>query len=389
MKRFILIPDSFKGTMSSAQICGIMASAITEFLPEASVRSIPVADGGEGTVEAFLSAVGGEKRSLFVTGPRFEKLPSFYGMLADGRTAVVEMAAAAGLPLMGERLDVGGATTFGVGELILDAVQCGARHIILGLGGSATNDGGCGAAAALGAVFRDSEGRAFVPTGSTLGKIASVEVDGIKSLLKGVKLTAMCDIDNPLCGPRGAARIFGPQKGATPEQLPQLDAGLRQLEESVLRCLGIDRACEAGAGAAGGMGYGASALLGAELKMGIDTVLDVVNFDSMLDETDCIFTGEGKIDIQSLSGKVVIGVSRRAKKGGIPVIAIVGDVGDNIEKAYEEGVTAIFPINRVAVPYSEARLRAQRDLRATMEDIMRLLKTFGADGQKESLGTLI
>lgn len=375
MKRFILIPDSFKGTMSSMEICGIMAEAIKAHIPDAGVRGIPVADGGEGTVEAFISAVGGEKRETAVTGPRFEKISSFYGALSDGKTAVVEMSAAAGLPLMGSSLDVLGSTTFGVGELILEAVRGGAGQVIIGLGGSATNDGGCGAAAALGIVFRDGEGRPFVPTGGTLSSIASVETGGIAPELKDVRITAMCDIDNPLYGERGAAYVFAPQKGASREVVQLLNAGLKHLNEAVKRCLGADRAEDRGAGAAGGMGYGFAAFLGAELKMGIDVVLDAVDFDGLLKGADCVFTGEGRIDSQSLGGKVVIGVARRAKRRGVPVIAVVGDVGDGIGGAYEEGVSAIFPINRVAVPYSEARLRAKSDLRLTVEDIVRLIKT--------------
>lgn len=374
MKSFILIPDSFKGTMSSTEICGIMAEAIKAHIPDACVRGIPVADGGEGTVEAFLAAVGGERRECSVTGPRFEKVSSFYGVLSDGRTAVVEMSAAAGLPLMEGRLDVLGGTTFGVGELILAAVRGGAKQVIIGLGGSATNDGGCGAAAALGVVFRDGEGRSFIPTGGTLSSVASVQSCGLARELKDVRITAMCDIDNPLYGERGAAYVFAPQKGASRETVPLLDAGLRHLHDTVKRCLGADRAQDRGAGAAGGMGYGLAALLGAELKMGIDVVLDAVGFDELLRGADCVFTGEGKIDSQSLGGKVVIGVSRRAKKFGVPVIAVVGDVGDDIGGAYDEGVSAVFPINRVAVPYSEARLRARGDLRLTVEDVVRLIK---------------
>lgn len=372
MKNFIVIPDSFKGTMSSMDVCGLMTEAITRRIPGAHVKCVPVADGGEGTVDAFLAAVGGVKKRLRVTGPRFEKIESFYGMLSDGRTAVVEMAAAAGLPLMGERLDVCGATTYGVGELIADAVKNGARSIILGLGGSATNDGGCGAAAALGVRFTDADGQAFVPAGGSLGRIASVDASGY-TVPEGVRITAMCDIDNPLFGERGAAYIFGPQKGASPETVPMLDAGLRSLHEAVRCSLGLDCAGARGAGAAGGMGYGAAVFLGAELKMGIETVLDTVGFDEMAKGADLVFTGEGKLDVQSLSGKVVVGVARRAKKQGAPVVAVVGDVGDGIERVYEEGVSAVFAINRVAVPYSEAKLRAKADLRATVEDIVRLI----------------
>ena len=373
MKNFIVMPDSFKGTMSSQEVCGLMRDAVMTHIPDARVKCLPVADGGEGTVDAFLAAVGGSKPRLLVTGPRFEKVPSFYGILLDGKTAVVEMAAAAGLPLMGDRLDVCGATTFGVGELIADAVSQGAEHIILGLGGSATNDGGCGAAAALGVVFRNRAGKEFVPTGGTLCDIASIDAGGLK-LPENVRITAMCDISNPLYGGNGAAAIFGPQKGASPEMVSALDDGLRCLHEAVLRDIGRSCAFDRGAGAAGGMGYGAAVFFGAELKMGIDIVLNAVDFDSIVGDADCVFTGEGRLDAQSLGGKVVVGVARAAKKHGVPVIAVVGDVGGGIDSVYDEGVSAVFSINRTAVPYSEARLRAKGDLFRTVEDIIRLIK---------------
>ena len=374
MKKVILIPDSFKGTMSSAEICTVMAQAVQEYYPDAQVHSVPVADGGEGSVDSFLQAVGGEKVSVPVKGPYFEEVPAFYGMLPDG-VAVIEMAAAAGLPLVGERLHAEQTTTYGVGELMAHALERGCKRLVVGLGGSATNDGGCGAAAALGAVFRNAAGEAFVPVGATLAEVAEIDLSGLHPALASAELVTMCDIDNPLCGPLGAAHVFAPQKGASPAMVELLDAGLAHLADVVERCTGRDIRQLHGAGAAGGMGYGFAAFLGAELKMGIDVVLDAVDFDGLLKGADCVFTGEGRIDSQSLGGKVVIGVARRAKRLGVPVIAVVGDVGDGIGGAYEEGVSAIFPINRVAVPYSEARLRAKSDLRLTVEDIVRLIKT--------------
>ena len=203
MKKVILIPDSFKGTMSSAEICTVMAQAVQEYYPDAQVHSVPVADGGEGSVDSFLQAVGGEKVSVTVKGPYFEEVPAFYGMLPDG-VAVIEMAAAAGLPLVGERLHAEQTTTYGVGELMAHALERGCKRLVVGLGGSATNDGGCGAAAALGAVFRNAAGEAFVPVGATLAEVAEIDLSGLHPALASAELVTMCDIDNPLCGPLGA-----------------------------------------------------------------------------------------------------------------------------------------------------------------------------------------
>lgn len=373
MKKIVLIPDSFKGTMSSAEICGIMESSIKKFHPAAEIVKIPVADGGEGSVEAFRSACGGEQKTVTVKGPFFEDMASFYGLLADNKTAVIEMAACAGLPLAGDKANPEKTTTYGAGQLIAAALDAGCNKIVMGLGGSATNDGGCGAAAAMGAAFFDRDGKLFVPTGGALQDIAHIDLSGVNPRLKQAELVSMCDIDNPLYGETGAAYIFGPQKGASPEMVKSLDAGLRHLAEVVKRDLGLDLAEMPGAGAAGGMGYGMKAFLGSALQMGIETVLDTVGFDSLLCGTDMVFTGEGKIDTQSLRGKVVIGIARRTKQAGVPLIAVVGDIGDNIGAAYDMGVSAIFSINRVAIDFSRAKLRAKSDLALTMENILRLL----------------
>jgi glycerate 2-kinase len=317
-----------------------------------------------------LAAVGGEKISLTVKGPYFEDIPAFYGRLPDG-TAVVEMAAAAGLPLVGKHRSAGKTTTYGVGQLIAHAAESGCRKIIVGLGGSATNDGGTGAAAALGVRFRDKNGKDFLPVGETLGNIASIDVSDINPALRNVELITMCDIDNPLCGPRGASFVFGPQKGATEAEVRQLDRNLEHFAQIVRKDLGKDILSLPGAGAAGGMGGGMAAFFDSQLQMGIETILDTVHFDEQLSGTDLVFSGEGKLDSQSLGGKVVIGVARRTKKQGVPLIAVVGDIGDEITQAYDEGVSAIFSINRVAIPFSEAKLRCRQDLTLTMDNLMR------------------
>lgn len=373
MEKILLVPDSFKGTLSSRQVCQVMAGQLRRFFPQAQVKSIPVADGGEGSVEAFLAAAGGERRTRTVTGPFGEPVEAFYGILGDGRTAVIEMAVCAGLPLAEGRLNPERATTYGVGELLLAAKEAGCTKAILGLGGSCTNDGGVGAAAALGAKFTRADGTAFVPTGGTLGEIAALDVSPVAQALQGMELTAMCDIDNPLYGEAGAAAVFAPQKGADAAMVARLDAGLRHLGQVSARCLGRDFSHLPGAGAAGGLGFGMAAFCGAQLRMGIDAVLDAVGFDSLLPGTDVVFTGEGKIDSQSARGKVVSGVAARCRKAGVPVVAVVGQIGQGFEEMYQQGLTAVFSINRAAQPFAESRFHAGENLALTMENIARLL----------------
>lgn len=373
MEKILLVPDSFKGTLSSRQVCQVMSGQLRRFFPQAQVKSIPVADGGEGSVEAFLAAAGGERRTRTVTGPFGEPVEAFYGILGDGRTAVIEMAACAGLPLAEGRLNPERATTYGVGELLLAAKEAGCTKAILGLGGSCTNDGGAGAAAALGAKFTRADGAAFVPSGGTLGEIAALDVSPVAQALQGMELTAMCDIDNPLYGEVGAAAVFAPQKGADAAMVARLDAGLRHLGQVAARCLGRDFSHLPGAGAAGGLGFGMAAFCGAQLRMGIDAVLDAVGFDSLLPGTDVVFTGEGKIDSQSARGKVVSGVAVRCRKAGVPVVAVVGQIGQGFEEMYQQGLTAVFSINRAAQPFAESRFHAGENLALTMENIARLL----------------
>ncbi len=374
MKKFVLVPDSFKGTMTSIQVCTAMEAGIRAVFPNAQVTSLPVADGGEGSADAFLRALGGRRVTLTVTGPEGTPVESFYALLPDG-TAVIEMAAAAGLPQVREPKDPERTTTFGVGELLRHAAHHGARRAVMCLGGSATNDGGCGAAAACGVHFRDAAGREFVPVGGTLGNAASVDLSGMDPVVALLPIVTMCDIDNPLCGPAGAAAVFGPQKGASPEQVARLDAGLASLAQVLQRDLGADVAELPGAGAAGGMGAGMAAFFRSRLQSGIETVLDTVHFSEVIRGADLILTGEGRLDGQSVRGKVVSGVARRA--AGVPVAAVVGDVAPGVGPLYAMGVTAVFSINRVAVPYAEARLRAEADLRETVADMMRLIRACG------------
>ena len=373
MKKIILIPDSYKGTLSSLEVSAIMANSAKKIFPEAKVISVPIADGGEGTVAAFLQAVGGERVVVDVHGPYMEQIAGFYGLLPDG-TAVIEMAAAAGLPLVGKRLEVGLATTYGVGELMEHALKHGAKKIILGLGGSATNDGGCGAAAALGAVFTKADGTEFVPTGATLKDIAHVDVSALEQKLQGIEVVAMCDITNELCGPLGAATVFGPQKGATKEQIPLLDAGLAHMADIIAADLDVAVKHLPGTAAAGGMGAGCAAFFKAQLVPGIEVVLNTVGFAEMLTDADVVFTGEGRVDAQSLMGKVLSGVTRECKQKGVPVICVAGAVENLPEEVYAHGLTAAFSINQKPLPFSEAAPLSAQNLAITMENILRLLK---------------
>ncbi len=375
-EKFIVIPDSFKGSLSSAEICGIMEQSIRTQYPGADVVPVPVADGGEGSVDAFLNARGGEKRFAEVKGPYGEPVQACYGV-ADGGTAIIETASCAGLPLAGGRADPGSATTYGVGELIAEAAASGCRKIIVGLGGSCTNDAGTGMAAALGAKFYDGAGKEFVPVGSTLEKITRIDLSKLNPKMKDTEITAVCDVDNPLYGPKGAAYVFAPQKGADEKTVRLLDGGLKHLSDVIRRDLGVDAAQIPGAGAAGGMGAGITAFLHAKLKMGIEAMLDTVHFDRLLEHADLVFTGEGKIDSQSLRGKVISGVAKRAKRAGVPVVAVVGDAGSQIDEIYSMGVTAVFSINRIAAGMEEMKKRNREDMRSTMDDILRLLKRAG------------
>ena len=371
MKKIAVVSDSFKGSITSQEICDIVAEEAARFFPVCEVVGLPVADGGEGTVDSFLQCIPGEKVALEVAGPYVSRIPSFYGRF--GETAIIEMAAAAGLPLVGDAMNPARTTTYGVGELMRHALEHGARRIILALGGSATNDGGCGAAAAMGTRFLDPAGEAFVPVGGTLSKIARIDNSETKRLLEGVEVIAMCDIDNSMHGQRGAAYVFSPQKGADADMVRLLDRELVTLDQTLSRELNASVAELPGAGAAGAMGAGAVAFFGARLKPGIETVLDTVRFEERVMGADFVITGEGRLDSQSLRGKVVIGVSRRAKKLGIPVFAVVGDVEDDIDEAYREGVTAIFSTNHLAIPFSEAKKRSALDYRLMIENLFRAL----------------
>lgn len=374
MQNFILVPDSFKGTLSAIEVCNIMKSSIKNLYKDANIISVPVADGGEGTVDAFLYALGGEKKSIWVSDAFNEqKILAHYAVLKDN-IAVIEMAACAGLPLVKNRLEPDKTTTFGVGELIIDAINSGAKKIILGLGGSATNDGGCGMAAALGVKFKDEQDQEFIPTGGTLSQIYKIDMNNIYPKIKDVEFISMCDVDNPLCGKLGASAVFAPQKGADEDMVKLLDEGLAHLAKIIKRDLHIEVKDIKGAGAAGGLGAGSIAFLQSKLTKGIDVILDTIKFDELVSKADIVFTGEGKFDSQSLHGKVVMGVANRSQKYKTPVIVVTGAIGENIQEAYNKGITAIFSINKEPMEFSKSALKSKENMILTMENILRLLK---------------
>lgn len=372
MKKIVCIPDSFKGTLSSLSVCEVMKTVIEHRLPSCEVVTIPIADGGEGSVDAFLSAIGGEKIKVEVLNPYFEPMQSFYGRCGN-EVAIIEMAAAAGLPLVYNRANPSLTTTYGVGQLIAHAIDHGAKNIIVGLGGSCTNDGGCGAAAALGVKFFNKQEEVFTPVGATLIDIARIDTTLAMQRLNGITITTMCDIDNPMFGLQGAAYIFAPQKGADMSMVQHLDEGLRHLATMMEQWCGIDVSLLPGSAAAGGMGAGMVAFCNSTLQMGIETILNTVNFESVVKDADCIFTGEGKIDAQSLRGKVVIGVGRRAKLCHVPVIAIVGAIGEDISEVYNHGITAVFSINPVPEDFEIAKHKTQSNLALTVDNVVRTL----------------
>lgn len=374
MEKCIIIPDSFKGTMTSIEVCNAIEEEIKKIFPRCETINIPVADGGEGTVECFMHTLRGRKIELEVTGPFGDSVKSFYGVLDNG-TAVIEMAAAAGLPMVYDRLDPLNASTYGVGELILHAVKSGCKRIILGLGGSCTNDGGTGMAAALGTVFIDAKGKRFVPSGGTLSKIHNIDNSETERLLANVTIEAMCDIDNPMFGKNGAAYVFGPQKGAGEDTVQLLDDNLRHLAEVMKNSFGFDVSRLPGSGAAGAMGAGVVAFLGGRLSSGIELILETVDFDELLSGCDMVFTGEGRLDSQSLSGKVISGVARHAKAKDVPVIAIAGCVEEGISEALEEaGIIKAWAVYEGPQDIKEIIKTCIPDLKARAAELMKTFK---------------
>lgn len=373
MKSFLLIPDSFKGTMSSEKVCSIMEQAIKDTYVNCNIVSVPIADGGEGTVNSFVKACQGAELKCTVYDPYFNEMEGYLGLIDEEQTAIIEVAACCGFMQKRDNHNIETTSTYGVGQLIDYALNLGVKRIVVGLGGSITNDGGCGLAAALGIKFYDYNNQPFIPLSGNLKEISRIDTSSLDKRLNKIKLTAMCDINNPLFGENGAAYVFSPQKGASPKQVKLLDEGLRHLAEVCQKDLPYSDASFAGAGAAGGIAYGMKCFLNAKIQMGIQAILDAINFKKLAQEASLIFTGEGKMDAQSLSGKAVIGIAKRAKKLNKRVVAVVGSVDEDISEVYKMGITAVFCTNRACLPFEKAKLRCEKDLYDTMKDIITVI----------------
>ena len=343
--KVVLAPNAFKGSMSAAAVARAMARGVLDAVPGAEVVQVPVADGGDGLVNVALEALGGKEVRLSVADPLGRPRESVFCFLPEKRLAAVEMALASGLVLLEEKeRNPLYTTTLGTGELIRAALDLGVRHLYVGLGGSATNDGGLGVARALGARFFDRQGRELEPVGGSLARLARIDLSGLDPRLADCRILAACDVDNPLYGPRGAARIYGPQKGADPAQVEELDHGLRILAERIQDDLGLDVADLPGAGAAGGLGAGMVAFLGARLCPGIDLVMDLVGLKEKMQGADLVLTGEGRLDGQTTAGKAPVGVARLARAADIPCFALCGAVEGQSSALHELGLDAIFSI---------------------------------------------
>ncbi len=343
--KIVVAPDSYKGSVSALGVAQAMERGILHVFPEANVRKIPIADGGEGTVEALITATHGTLRQQEVTGPLGNRVMANWGILGDGQTAVIEMAAASGLPLLTpEQRNPRITTTYGTGELMRAALDAGLRRIIIGIGGSATNDGGAGMARALGARFIGSDGHELPDGGAALARLKSIDLSGLDPRLSDSQITVACDVDNPLCGPRGASAVFGPQKGATPEIVAELDAALGHFAAIAQKTTGRAAAGLSGAGAAGGLGAGLMFFTPARLKPGVDIVLDAVDFAGVVEGASFVITGEGRTDFQTAFGKAPVGVAKVAKRFDIPVFCLSGGLGDGAENVLAQGIDAVMSI---------------------------------------------
>lgn len=358
--KIVIAPDSFKGSLTSPEVCRAIETGVRAALPDAETVLVPIADGGEGTARTLVEGTGGELLSARVTGPLGDPVQAEYGVLGDGETAVIEMATASGLTLVPpEKRNPLYTTTRGTGELIAAALNRGCRKLIVGVGGSATTDGGLGMAQALGAVFLDESGAGVPGTGEGLGRLARIDVSGLDHRLRETSVRVACDVDNPLFGERGAAYVYGPQKGASPEVVARLDAGLRRFAEIVARDMGVQIADLPGAGAAGGLGAGLVAFCGATLEPGVRIVLDAVGLDEKLSGAEVVFTGEGRIDFQTAFGKAPAGVAELARKHDCVVFALAGSVAPEARGLHAHGFWALRSIVNEPMALNDA-MQAQR-----------------------------
>lgn len=371
--KIVIAPDSFKESLSAAEVAAAIAAGLREVWPQAELLCRPMADGGEGTVVALVAATGGEYRETVVRDPLGEPVAATWGWIAESRSAVIEMAAASGLHLVAaERRDALRACTWGTGELIRAALDAGAERIVLGFGGSATNDAGSGMLRALGARLEDAEGRPLACGGAALAQLARIDLSGLDPRLAQVDFEVACDVDNPLCGPHGAAQVFGPQKGATPEQVRQLDAALTHFADVCAQTLGRDGRDLPGCGAAGGIGFAARTFLAATFRPGIELVAEVSGLEQAVIGADLVITGEGRLDLQTLHGKTPMGVASIAKRHGVPVIALAGMLGEGYQQLYGHGIDAAFSLAPGPISLADALADAPRLLRQRAVDIARL-----------------
>lgn len=371
--KIVIAPDSFKDSLSASDVADAIALGWAEVWPEAQWVKCPMADGGEGTVEAILAASAGELRSTAVQGPLGEPVEAQWGWLPESRTAIIEMAEASGLQLVPlAHRDACISSTYGTGELIAAALQAGARRIILAIGGSATNDGGAGAMQALGVGLFDAQGQPLARGGLALQALARIDLTGLDPRLADVSFEIAADVNNPLCGPQGASAIFGPQKGASAQQVTQLDGALAHYADHCARVLARDLRDEPGSGAAGGLGFAAKAFLGAQFRPGVEVVAELVGLASAISGADLVITGEGRFDVQTLRGKTPFGVARIARQQGVPVIVIAGTLGEGYQQMYQHGVAAAFALPSGPMSLAQACSEAPRLLRERAGDIARV-----------------
>ncbi|MGM0652191.1 MAG: glycerate kinase [Bacillota bacterium] len=374
--KIIIAPDKFKGSMTATEAAQAIARGLNSNFPDIQLKLFPLSDGGEGLVEAMAGATGGNILSTTVSNPLGEIVEASWAQINNGQCAVIEMSAASGLSLLPPvSRNPGVTSTYGTGELIRAALEKGCSEIIIGIGGSATNDGGAGMACALGAKLLDKEGRQLKPGGLELLKLERIDISGLDSRLANTSIKVACDVDNPLTGPHGASYVYGPQKGAGPEMVKQLDRALAHYAEVLKEAAGTDVEMVPGAGAAGGLGAGLIAFLGAELHSGIDLVLDTLNIDQHLDKANLLITGEGRLDKQSLRGKAPVGIARRAKKYGLPVLVLAGAVKIDSEDMHKAGITAAFSITDSPMDLEEALNRGAELLEKKATTLIYFLRT--------------
>ncbi|WP_392558417.1 glycerate kinase family protein [Orbus mooreae] len=374
-KTFVLAPDSFKESMTAKEVCMAMESGLKKVFPDANYIHVPMADGGEGTTQSLVDATGGTLYSLEVTGPLGNKVIAHYGILGDKQTAVIEMASASGIQLVAkEQRNPLITTTYGTGELIIACMKKGIKKIILGIGGSATNDGGAGMAQALGVQFYDDQGQHLPFGGGALNKLSKIDMSNVDPNLQSIDFIIASDVSNPLCGEHGASFVFGPQKGATPEMVKQLDSNLKHYADIIKQQLNKDIATIPGAGAAGGLGAGLMAFTNSKMEKGINIVIKYTQLHNKLAGADFCFTGEGGIDFQTKFGKTPYGVAQVAKANKIPVIALAGTIGKNIDELYAEGIDTIFGIVPGAAKIEDLLANGFQNIERTSENIARLIK---------------